>query len=58
MAKVSDVGPLRPIWPQNPQEKLDQKKDPSRRKRTPSPEEGDADHNEHTGDDGHIDDYA
>lgn len=58
MAKVGDVSPLRPIWPQKPQDKLDPKKDPSRHKRTPSSEEGHADHGEHHGDEGHIDDYA
>lgn len=58
MAKVGDVGPLHPVWPKKPQDKLDPRKDPSRRKRTPSSEEGDADRNEPNGGEGHIDDYA
>lgn len=58
MAKISDIGPLRPVWPQKPQDKLDPKKDSARRKRAPASEEGDADRNEHDGDEGHIDDYA
>ena len=58
MAKVGDVGPLRPVWPLKPQDKLDPRKDPTRRKRAPSPEEGDADSKEPDGDEGHIDDYA
>lgn len=58
MAKVGDIGPLRPIWPHNPQDKLDPHKDPSRRKRPPASEEGDADRNDSNDDGGHIDDYA
>lgn len=58
MDKVGNVGPLRPIWPQKPQDKLDPKKDRPRRKRIPSSEEGDADGNEQNDDEGHIDDYA
>ena len=57
MAKIGDIGPLRPVWPQKPQDKLDPKKDSSR-KRAPASEEGDTGSNEHDGDDGHIDDYA
>ncbi len=58
MAKVGDVGPLRPVWPQKPQDKFDPGKDPSRRKSPPSPEEGDADRSAPNGDGQHIDDYA
>ena len=57
MAKIGDIGPLRPVWPQKPQDKLDPKKDPSR-KRAPAPEEGGTGNSEHDGDDVHIDDYA
>ncbi len=58
MATVGNVGPLRPIWPQKPQDKLDPKNDRPRGKRIPSAEEGDPDDNEQNGDEGHIDDYA
>lgn len=58
MAKVGDVGPLRPVWPRKPQDKFDTEKDPSRRKPPPSPEEADADRNEPNSDERHIDDYA
>lgn len=58
MAKVGNVGPLRPVWPQKPQDKFDpRKEDASRRKSPPSPEE-DPNHKTPNGDDQHIDDYA
>ncbi len=58
MAKIGNVGSVSPIWPQKPQDKLDPHQNSSRRKRTPSSEEDDADRKEQDHGEGHVDDYA